>query len=243
MGTTALFAELVVGGVLTLTWMFLLAVTALGPTPFRPLLDVPPPLAVGMFLIAAYTVGVVFDRVWDVLLEKTKLQKWFLGDSQANIDMTEMEQKRRRVYGKDAKTAVDYVSYQRTRMRVARASLFNFILITASGSLLLGVRYGGVGTAEFALTAVIGVVLIAASAIALFNLERRHERVLDIIYIEEAPSSTPSDHGAGSTIIARLPHPQGTHGVDGESSKGSKDGAGAEGRKSSDSKAVKQNTP
>lgn len=39
MSTTAIFAELVVGGVLTLTWMTLIAMTILDPTRITPLLQ------------------------------------------------------------------------------------------------------------------------------------------------------------------------------------------------------------
>ena len=52
MGTTALFAELLVGGILTLTWIALLAMTFLGPSRFTPLLA-GSPLTTGLFLALA----------------------------------------------------------------------------------------------------------------------------------------------------------------------------------------------
>ena len=111
MGTTALFAELVVGGVLTLTWIFILAMTALGPSRFTPLLEIPPTLTAGLLFAVAYALGVVFDRVWDLLLDVTGLQVWFRGGIQTTIPVSESERKRRRVYGADAKTAVEFVNY------------------------------------------------------------------------------------------------------------------------------------
>ncbi len=184
MGTTALFAELVVGGVLTLTWMLLFAMTALGPSQVTPLLPVSS-LTAGFLLALAYALGVVFDRVWDFLLDVTGLQAWFRGRPGPRGRLSEEDRRRRRVFGADPKTAVDFVNYHRSRMRVARASLFNFAMITLSGLSLLAVRYGGVGTTEFALAAVTGLGLCAASALALWKLGRTHDRVLEIIWIEE----------------------------------------------------------
>jgi hypothetical protein len=200
MGTTALFAELVVGGVMTLTWMFLLAVTVLGPSRFAPLLEIPPPVAAGLLLALAYAMGVVFDRVWDSLLDVTGLQLWFRGGPQMATPVSDWERKRRRVFGADSTTAVEFVNYHRSRMRVARASLFNFTLITASGLAYLMVRYGGVGTAEFALAAVTGGLLCAASALALRNLGRSHDRVLEIVSVEEAVMPRPQNDYDGSRV-------------------------------------------
>lgn len=189
MGTTALFAELVVGGVLTLTWMVLFAMTALGPSRLAFLLEGSYLLA-GFFMAVAYALGVVFDRVWDFLLDVTGLQKWFRGRSEISAKVSTGDRKRRQVYGADPKTAAEFVNYHRSRMRVARASLFNFVLITASGLSLLAVRYGGVGTTEFALAAAAGGVLCAASALALRDLCRSYDRVLGTVSVDEEDKSS-----------------------------------------------------
>lgn len=54
-------------------------------------------------------------------------------------------------------------------------------MITASGLALVGVRFGGVGTAEFAVVAAGGTLLTVASALAVRNLGRTHDRVLEIV--------------------------------------------------------------
>ena len=202
MGTTALFAELAVGGVLTLTWMFLLAMTALGPPRVSPLLAMTTsPLTAGFLLAVAYALGVVFDRVWDFLLDVTGLQGCFRGQPGPTAVVSEAERKRRQVFGAHSKTAAEFVNYHRSRMRVARASLFNFALITVNGLVLLAVRYGGVATAEFALAGVAGSGLCAASALALWNLGRSHERVLEIVSVEEEGSAAlPPAAGAASGL-------------------------------------------
>jgi hypothetical protein len=139
------------------------------------------------------------------LLDVTGLQVWFRGGVQAAIPVSESERKRRRVFGADTKTAVEFVNYHRSRMRVARASLFNFTLITASGLALLAVRYGGIGTAEFALAAAAGGLLCAAAALALRNLGRTHDRVLEIVSVEEEenPAREKDDLESGSSPEAR----------------------------------------
>jgi hypothetical protein len=68
---------------------------------------------------------------------------------------------------------------------VARASLFNFILITVSGLALLAVRYGGVWTEEFALAGAAGAVLCAAALLAVCKLARTHDQVLEILSANE----------------------------------------------------------
>lgn len=194
MGTTALFAELVVGGILTLTWIALLTMTVLGPCRVTPLLD-SSSLTAGLFLALAYALGVVFDRVWDFVLDVTGLQRWLRGQTGAFGAESETDRQRRRVFGADATAAVEFVNYHRSRMRVARASLFNFALITVSGMALLAVRYEGVGTVEFALAGVAGGVLCGASALAFWVLARSHDRVLRIISIGEDDGLPPDNDG------------------------------------------------
>jgi hypothetical protein len=136
-------------------------------------------------LTVAYALGVVFDRVWDFLLDVSGLQAWLRGEPGQKGTVSAIDRQRRRVFGADPRTAVEFVNYHRSRMRVARASLFNFALITASGLALIAVRYGGIATREFVLTALAGAVLCSASALALCKLGRTHDRVLEIVSTEE----------------------------------------------------------
>jgi hypothetical protein len=114
MGTTALFAELVVGGLLTLTWIALSVMTFLGPSRLAPLAD-SSPVAAAFLLAVAYALGVVFDRVWDWLLDATGLQRW-LRARRRDVQDSATDRQRRRVYGGDPKTAVEFVNYHRSRM-------------------------------------------------------------------------------------------------------------------------------
>jgi hypothetical protein len=188
MGTTALFAELVVGGLLTLTWIILFALAALGIDRAIPTWTTSP-LVVGFLLAVAYALGVVFDRLWDWTLDVTGLQKWVRTRPKGAVD-TDLDRQRRRVFGADPKVAAEFINYHRSRMRVARASLFNFALITAGGLTLVGVRFGGVWTTEFATIGILGALLTIASVLALKNLGRTHDRVLEIVSAEDDNAST-----------------------------------------------------
>lgn len=107
------------------------------------------------------------------------------------------------MYGADPKTAVDFVNYHRSRMRVARASFFNFALISVSGMSLLAIRYGGVETAEFALAAAGGCILCYASTLALWKLGRTHDRVMGIISMDDdVRQALFKPHPAGYSIVA-----------------------------------------
>lgn len=179
MGTTALFAELVVGGIQTLSWVVLLAMTALGPARVAPALEASSLNAV-VALAFAYTLGVVFDRVWDWVLDATGLQKRLRGEAGAE-PASELDQRRRALYKADPKLAVEFIHYHRSRMRVARASLFNFALITISGLALVGTHFGGVQTTEFALVGVAGCAMCVASWLALRKLSRSHDQVVEVV--------------------------------------------------------------
>lgn len=194
MGTTALFAELVVGGILSLAWIILLIMTAVGPSRVTPLLD-SSSLTAGLCLALAYSLGVVFDRVWDFLLDVSGLQSWIRGLNQTPKPISKSDLQRRRLFGADPKTAVDFVNYHRSRMRVARASFFNFVLITLSGLSLLAVRYGEIATAEFAMACLGGSVLCAAATLALRKLGRTHDRVVGIISADEDVTMPPAVDG------------------------------------------------
>jgi outer membrane biogenesis lipoprotein LolB len=62
----------------------------------------------------------VFDRVWDWILDATGVQDWIRSRPAGEMD-TVVDRQRRRVYGADPKTAVDFINYHRSRMRLARA--------------------------------------------------------------------------------------------------------------------------
>jgi hypothetical protein len=181
---TAVIAELVVGGLLSLTWLALIAMAVLGPSRVTSVLDNSSLSAV--FLVGlSYPLGVVFDRVWDVLLDVTGLDPWIRRASGTNragakYRASDNDRLKRNIYDKDPKNAAAFLEYNRGRMRVARACLFNFPLITIAGLLLIGVHFGGMGTKEFVLVFFAGVGLTYAAWTAYKDLRRMYDRVLRV---------------------------------------------------------------
>ncbi len=159
MSTTTVFAELVIGGLQCLTWITILAMTVFGPSRVTSLVDSSSPSAVVFLLGFSYALGVVFDRVWDTILEVTGLDSRIRTVKEHE---TEGDRIRRKIYGTDPKNRAAFVDYNRSRMRVARVSLFNFVLITITGLLLITFHFGGVGTKEFLFVLLVGSVLCYA---------------------------------------------------------------------------------
>lgn len=181
MNTTAVFAELVVGGLQTLAWLAMLLMLILGvPDPLIPAGWAMAPLVV-LLLAAAYVLGVLFDRVWDSLLKILKLDKLARGSTPPKVNANDVL--RSKLFSRDARLAVDFVDYTRCRMRIARASMFNLALMTLFGSLL---------TAEIAcgpralVVASFGAGLTLVSILAYVSLSQTHERSLLVVADPEA---------------------------------------------------------
>lgn len=123
MTTTALFAELVVGGVQTMGWLFILA--TLWHSPGR-LLSVVRPLSAAegfILLVFAYALGVVFDRLWDAALKpiSQRLKKSILKHP------NRADRIRAQLFSTDQPQAA-FIDYIRSRLRVTRATLCNSLL-------------------------------------------------------------------------------------------------------------------
>jgi hypothetical protein len=183
MSTTAVFAELLVGGLQTLTWMTLITLTVFGPV--DPGILTNTPLLSTFFIIATcYGLGVIFDRVWDIVLDETGLNSWIgrMAKSRAVATTEDVFGKfRRNIFGKDAKTAADFANYNRSRLRVARCSVFNFGLITISSLVFVSVHYGGPATKIFAFLAMAGLLVTVASAVAFYDLRKSYYRALRML--------------------------------------------------------------
>jgi hypothetical protein len=184
MSTTAIFAELLVCGLQTLTWLVLVAVAIVGPGPLAPLLDVPS-LASVFVIGLSYALGVVFDRLWDLILKWTGIGGWLSRRARAAAGRIkpgdEYDAIRRRVYGADAGNAARFVDYNRSRMRIARASTFNFLLITVTGTLCCAVHADTWGTDPMVMVAIGGTALFVVSALAFHDLRKSYYRVLKMV--------------------------------------------------------------
>ncbi|MFQ5964764.1 MAG: hypothetical protein ACE5KZ_10825 [Candidatus Scalinduaceae bacterium] len=185
MNTTAIFAELVIGGLQTLTWLSLIGMTVLGPKTFSPIINAPS-VSVVIIVAISYGLGVVFDRIWDFILDKSGLDDHIKAPAKSSTAAREAKTEdefhttRQKIFSADPKMAVEFVNYNRSRMRVARSSVFNFALITITGLILLGV-YCGIKTKAFIFVGAGGTLLTVACGMAYYDLRKSYYRVLHIV--------------------------------------------------------------
>ena len=129
MTTTAVFAEILVGGVEALIWVALVALTIAQPSkadyeaigklhvwaaPIAPVL-----------LVLAYALGIVVDRVADSLFKK------IFGKTSDPADL------RLQVLARGDKVT-DFLEYIRSKIRVARVTTLNLAAITVAAGFFLG---------------------------------------------------------------------------------------------------------
>ncbi len=127
-----LIAELLISGLLTLTWSVLGLAFFIG---LNPMLTAIPQMGIAGVTILAlycYIIGIVTDRIWDILTKPTDRRirrTYFETDDVLNAG-------RSRVLATNAER-FQFFDYIRMRMRVTRAVVCNAPLITAAVGLLL----------------------------------------------------------------------------------------------------------
>jgi hypothetical protein len=128
MTTTAVFAEILVGGIGALIWVVLIALSIARPSTadaaaFFSHKDWAAP-ALPLLLAVAYALGIIVDRVADSLFRKA-------------VRKAHKESKTRlRVLARGDKVT-DFIEYIRSRLRIARVTTLNLILITLTAPLSL----------------------------------------------------------------------------------------------------------
>jgi len=131
MNTTAIVIEILIGGLQTTIWLALIILSIFGYGWIQ-LNTVEKLLGLTIFIITiSYTFGVLFDRLWDFLLQKPDevIRNRYFSKS-------ELYSMRVRIFSKSEPMA-KFLDYIRSRMRIARASFCNFCLITATSLLFI----------------------------------------------------------------------------------------------------------
>lgn len=173
MSTTDLVAELVVGGFQTLIWVTLLIMIFFGLPAKVPSLG-SWVVDAGFVLCSMYTFGVLFDKMWDIILSITRFDKLVRGKPKLSTN----DLLRQKVFVRDPSSAAEFVSYNRSRMRIARASAFNFAMMTICGAVLAPkltlANKGDIKTTVL----LIGPILTIIAAISYVSLSRTYERSL-----------------------------------------------------------------
>jgi hypothetical protein len=124
MGTTELFVELVVIGIGAFIWMVIATLSIFGYAwvPLDRLLSVS---ALIPFLSIVYIVGIITDRISDVIFESLwvpKLQRKYYSSPNAP------REDRRLIYSENEYLA-NLIEYGRSRLRICRGWAFNSVLI------------------------------------------------------------------------------------------------------------------
>jgi hypothetical protein len=120
-------AELLVGGVLTITWLALAVMTMAGAAPVLNFLSTNPLGSTAIVGVYAYALGVIMDRLWDRLtkpLDRRIRRKIFVEEKDY------LEVRGRVLSSKDHREFFDYI---RSRIRITRSCLCSFPLIGATG--------------------------------------------------------------------------------------------------------------
>ncbi|RJP61392.1 MAG: hypothetical protein C4541_01960 [Candidatus Auribacter fodinae] len=179
MNTTALFVELLVGGVQSLVWICLISLFWFEPVRIVALLKQESIASSAILLMFAYALGVIFDRVWDVLLKPVDhhIRKTMISDLDKLLGI------RSRLFAQDS-SHIMFVEYIRTRMRVSRATLCNSLL-TALCALLLRVCYIEENWVEYIVFA--SSVIAIVSFHAFMDITVTYYRTLSLIepYLEQ----------------------------------------------------------
>lgn len=164
MTTTILFAELIIIGLQVLVWLSLLVLIALPSAQYLPA-DVDKwhaPLTAAV-LALSYTLGTVFDRLFDSLFsrwnEKLKVQVI------PNPDVPIVVMRYTAALGNEDLNRL--LEYTRSRMRIARATTVNAPLIAATLSTFLWVRLQSDSGSSRLVT--VAVILAVATGIAVIS--------------------------------------------------------------------------
>jgi hypothetical protein len=122
--TTAIVAELLVIGIEALVWVFLLASAIVGYHDVTAIAEKWPQWAAGALIPFAYALGIIVDRVADLAVKP-------LLKAYPDIDAQRLQ-----VLTLD-NGVTKFVEYIRSRFRIARATAFNFALITLFGGVVV----------------------------------------------------------------------------------------------------------
>ena len=143
MATTALFAEILVVGLLAMPW-FVLAVLSFTRVQLNALPDLQgwEPLLLAVGLAFAYALGIVVDRLGDWAFERwdEALSQSVRRSNAPGSDLPDRAELRFRLMHKAPPLVLEFLDYARSRRRILRGVTVNSLLtlLVASGTVTLG---------------------------------------------------------------------------------------------------------
>ncbi|MFQ5790929.1 MAG: hypothetical protein ACE5JI_10695 [Acidobacteriota bacterium] len=176
MATTALFAEILIVGLEAGVWLGLLVLTFTGPLQLNvEAFKAWSTSITALVLAAAYVVGILVDRAADSFyrwLEVTRvgllINKHLGKGSRLRVLPAAISHMRLTVM-KESEGMAKFLDYQRSRVRVARATVFNLALTILIGVLYLAVHKEG-DPGFVAIVVLLGLLML----LSLFASERIH---------------------------------------------------------------------
>lgn len=147
MATTAVFAEILVIGLQVVVWLALAIISAFG-TDWIDLADVSDfaSLLTVLVLAFAYVLGILVDRLADTLLDwfekKTESGRRSKKRMSKNPDLTTSEEvaTMRMTVMHESEGMARFLDYQRSRWRIARATVVNLAITGPLAALYIAVR-------------------------------------------------------------------------------------------------------
>lgn len=137
MNTTLLFAELLIIGLQASVWLFLLALVVFGTNWLQALSTLGladwQTAIVVIALSIVYVLGIIIDRLADLVFARwdKKIRERIFPNAPLSIGVMRFQ------LGKDNEYLNRQFEYTRSRMRISRASILNFILMTILGVILI----------------------------------------------------------------------------------------------------------
>jgi 8-oxo-dGTP pyrophosphatase MutT (NUDIX family) len=185
MATTAMFIEILIIGLQAVVWVALLAASIFGikSVQLQNLSDWETLIIVLVFAIA-YVLGILMDRLADTAfnkiykirkLIKPLIRKSTKGDKDETLPAPFGEMRLQIMMQND--TVGKFMDYQRSRLRIARATVLNLPLIIISGIIFLITRTN-FSSLQIAMFALVGVVLIALSLYVAFRIDTAQTRTI-----------------------------------------------------------------
>jgi hypothetical protein len=185
MVTTAIVAEILVTGLLALVWLILAFLNITGliridGTTVTQLKDWASLILV-LVLGFAYPLGVIVDRAADWLvgpIDWRLRNNHFKYDDDDDVNLPKVSEARLRML-LDSKNEglASFLNYVRSRLRLARSTCLNLILITLAAAILLGTR-SSIGNMELHAVIAGGLVLFSLSLFAWVRLSRTYYKRL-----------------------------------------------------------------
>ncbi len=187
MSTTAIFAELLVIGLLALLGLAVVLASLFGipPAALGQLKDVVIPGTVGV-LAVAYPVGIGVDRIADSIGKRLD-ERWFA----PSLPIPEQEM-RFRVWGAGQPRVVDFLDYARSRRTVARATSLLSLPVCL---VLFGYSYWG-GWPDFWIACGV-LILFGVSLNAWWRIGKMYYSRLHLAYLVDVLKEPP---GAGKAV-------------------------------------------